>query len=210
MPDEGGTTKPASLTFLSSAHGTEGLGNGLPARGAVARVSRRATTSDLDHLLGLCAEFCAVDRHPFDLLAHRQALEPLLVDDSLGFVLVDDGGYAVVTWGWSLESGGRDALLDELYVRDRGHGHGRRLLDRAIDEARAGGARRVFLETERPNRSARRFYDRAGFVTEDSVWMSLDLDADPRDPSAPGGEHAEAAALDGDLVTDVEETPGRP
>lgn len=26
-------------------------------------------------------------------------------------------GYAIVTWGYSLESGGREALLDEIYLK---------------------------------------------------------------------------------------------
>lgn len=166
--------------------------------------------ADLDHLLGLCAEFCAVDGHPFDAGAYRRAIVPLLGGDDTGFVLVDDDGYAVVTWGWSLESGGRDALLDEIYVTDRGRGRGRDLLEAAILAARAGGARRVFLETERANEPARRFYGRAGFVTEDSVWMSLDLDGDPGDPATAGGEDAQTTTLDGHLVPDVEEPTGRP
>jgi ribosomal protein S18 acetylase RimI-like enzyme len=44
-----------------------------------------------------------------------------------------------------------------------------------IDDCRRRGARRIFLETERPNESARRLYARHGFTVDDSIWMSLHL-----------------------------------
>jgi GNAT superfamily N-acetyltransferase len=109
------------------------------------------------------------------------ALRPLLADDGLGqvWVLADDGGglggYGVVTWGWSLEAGGREALLDELYVRERDRGAGALLLEAAAVGSRAAGASRLFLETEPANAAVRRFYARHGFVAEDSVWMQRPL-----------------------------------
>ncbi|MEZ5227536.1 MAG: hypothetical protein R2710_12900 [Acidimicrobiales bacterium] len=45
-------------------------------------------------------------------------------------------GYSVVTWGWSLESGGLDCILDEIYVERRRVGSESRLLAYSIDEAR--------------------------------------------------------------------------
>ena len=72
-------------------------------------------------------------------------------------------------------AGGRDALLDELYVRHRDQGAGSRLLAVALEGARAAGATRIFLETEAPNDSVRRFYRRHGFVDEDSVWLQRPL-----------------------------------
>ena len=84
-------------------------------------------------------------------------------------------GYAVVTWSWSLESGGRDCILDELYLDRRGGGLGAMLLQRAVDEARQAGAAAMFLETERLNDGPRRFYARHGFAPEDSIWMSREL-----------------------------------
>jgi GNAT superfamily N-acetyltransferase len=142
---------------------------------------RRAEPADLDALLPLVAEFCAVDGHEFAPALVRTALRPLLADDGLGqvWVLADDGrrlgGYAVVTWGWSLEAGGREALLDELYVRERNQGAGALLVEAVAVGSRAAGASRLFLETESANISVRRFYERHGFVAEDSVWMQRPL-----------------------------------
>jgi len=80
---------------------------------------RRAVPDDLEILLELVAEFCDADGHVFDESVVRAGLEPLLADNSLGTVWMIDGtdGDAVVTWGWSIEIGGPEAVLDELYVR---------------------------------------------------------------------------------------------
>jgi GNAT superfamily N-acetyltransferase len=138
---------------------------------------RTATSKDCDALLPLIREFCEVDSHPFDESFVRTALEPLLADADLGFVLVDEDvtAYAVVTWGYSLESGGREALLDEFYVRDRDRGTGSRMMNEALQLAIRAGAKVIFLETERANSRAREFYARHGFVAEESVWMQRPL-----------------------------------
>jgi len=121
-----------------------------------------------------------LDGHVFESSRVKPALIPLLASDALGVVhLVEEEGwalgYAVVTWGYSLESGGRDALIDEIYIRDRGSGVGTSLLAAILEDVKARGLSRLVLETEKANEAARRFYSRHGFVSEDSVWMSLDL-----------------------------------
>lgn len=141
----------------------------------------RAGAGDLAAVLPLVGEFCAADGHEYDEDRITRALGPLLAGDAHGQVwLVDAGagpaGYAVVTWGWSLESGGREALLDEIYVRDRGHGVGAALLRHAVTAAAGAGAAVMFLETEAHNARVRAFYARHGFAAEDSIWMSRPLD----------------------------------
>jgi GNAT superfamily N-acetyltransferase len=144
---------------------------------------RRATAADRDQLIPLIREFYAVDRHPFDLDRVASALEPLLADDACGQVwLIEEdpaaagpAGYGLLTWGYSLESGGRDVLVDELYVRERGHGTGAGALAQMLEQAAEAGARRAFLETESHNARVRAFYARLGFEVDDSVWMSRDL-----------------------------------
>lgn len=146
---------------------------------------RRAAGPDLDVLLPLVAEFYRIDRHAFDESAVRRALAPLLTGDDAGQVhlittpagAVD--GYAVLTWGYSLESGGREGLVDELYVRGRNAGLGGQALEELLAHARRAGCRVVFLETEAHNPRVRRFYARHGFAVEESVWMSTVLDGSP-------------------------------
>ena len=136
---------------------------------------RRANPDDRDELLELIAEFYEVDNHPFNHDTVVQGLLPLLESDEYGIVLITEGGYAVLVWSYSLESGGRDALLDEIYVRDRGRGTGRELMERVFAEMRERGLSGIFLETEPHNDRARDFYAGLGFEVEDSVWMSAHL-----------------------------------
>jgi GNAT superfamily N-acetyltransferase len=134
-------------------------------------------------LLPLVSEFYRIDRHAFDEAAVHVALGPLLADDTAGQVWLiradptsDIVGYAVLTWGYSLESGGREGLLDELFLRQRSTGLGSRAIAELVEQARYAGCRVVFLETEAHNARVRRFYGRHGFIEQDSVWMSRTLD----------------------------------
>ena len=146
---------------------------------------RRATSADLDALLALTRAFGIEEGRRYDETHVAGALEPLLRDDTHGQVWLlagpvgDDGplGYAVLSWGWGVESGGREGLVDEIFVAEgsRGRGLGGVLLSAVLEAARAAGCRTLFLETERPNEAARRLYRRHGLVDEDSIWMRAEL-----------------------------------
>lgn len=142
---------------------------------------RSATPADLPSLMALVEAFYAIDGHPFSDERVRTALTELITHERFGHVWVatrhaDDAqplsGYAVATWGYSLEAGGREAVLDEIFTDPRGAGIGSLLLDAVIVGCREAGMRRVFLETEQPNHGARNFYLRNGFDQDDSIWMS--------------------------------------
>jgi GNAT superfamily N-acetyltransferase len=138
---------------------------------------RRATPDDLDIVLELVAEYCEADQHPFDPMIARAGVEPLLTDDTHGAIwMIDDtDGYVAVTWGWSIEIGGHEVVLDELFVRTRNRGKGGRALAVIEQVCRDRGAKRIFLETELANEDARRLYERHGYVADTSVWMSKEL-----------------------------------
>lgn len=138
----------------------------------------RATVADLPALLVLIKEFCAIDGHVFDEQRIGESLPALLSSDTHGVVWkIGDpvDGYAVITWGYSLESGGREALVDEIYVRSRGNGLGSAALAAILEDCRQRGCKVMFLETEARNARVRRFYARAGFRADDSIWMSRSL-----------------------------------
>lgn len=139
---------------------------------------RRARPADAGELLPLIEAFCRADGHAFERPRVEAALAPLLQDDSHGLVwLIGEpaAGYAVVTWGYSLESGGRDALLDEIFVAERGQGLGARAVHDLLADLARRGISRIFLETESHNEQVRRFYRRLGFQAEDSIWMSREI-----------------------------------
>lgn len=138
----------------------------------------RATIEDLPHLLVMISEFCAIDGHDFDEQRLGDCLPPLLINDDHGVVWKigePADGYAVITWGYSLESGGLEALIDEIYVRSRDGGLGTRALSAILEDCRTRGCKIVFLETEAHNSRVRRFYTRLGFKADDSIWMSRSL-----------------------------------
>ncbi|MGA0078999.1 MAG: GNAT family N-acetyltransferase [Candidatus Nanopelagicales bacterium] len=141
---------------------------------------RLATSEDYQDLIPLIKEFCEVDNHEFDDARIEKSLGPLLEDAELGRVIILEvkgelKGYAVLTWGWSLESGGREALLDEIYVRKRNQGWGALLLEKVVATAKDNGAKIIFLETELANERVRDFYIRHSFNKEDSIWLSQKL-----------------------------------
>jgi len=130
-------------------------------------------------VLDLMERFYAEDRYPFDREKARAALEPFLADPALGRAwLFKDGGaavgYFVLTLGWSLEYGGRDAFVDELFVSPshRGRGLGRRALE-VIDEAcRELGVHALHLEVEKNNVRAAELYRKRGFEDHDRRLMT--------------------------------------
>ncbi len=142
-------------------------------------VLQRARIEHLPLMLTLVSEFCVTDQHTFDPDRVTRALVPLLEDDAHGVVYLADNeqGYVVITWGYSLESGGREALIDEIYLRRRGQGLGSKVMDALFDDMAARGVVKMFLETETHNRRARQFYARQGFVEDDSIWMSRQISA---------------------------------
>ena len=148
---------------------------------------RPATTADEPTLLELMRELYRHERMAWDERAARAALHGVLADPSLGRgVLIElDGavaGYLVVCFGWSLEFQGRDAFVDEIYVREgfRGRGFGTRALEIAAELCRANGVRALHLEVERRNTRAQAVYRKAGFVDREHYLMTRRL--------APAGE----------------------
>ena len=150
----------------------------------VKRVSitiRQAAQSDLEGLVPLCVEYCNSDGHTVNDDLIRSGVAGLLNDSSNGFMLVacdEQGtlvGYAAVSTGWSIEIGGADYVLDELFVQRQGEGIGRQLVVAVEHRCVELGVRRIFLETEKENERARSLYRRLGFAEDDSVWMSKEL-----------------------------------
>lgn len=110
----------------------------------------------------------------------RAAVEPLLQNPQLGRIwLIQDAGqtvgYAAICVGYSIEFGGLDAFIDELYLIEsaRGRGLGKAVLLQLKSQAAAMGVRALHLEVSRSNARARQLYEGAGFEARESyVLMS--------------------------------------
>ena len=141
---------------------------------------RRAARTDLDALVELAIEFRSVGGEGSDRATIVDGFGGLLGDDTHGVVWVaidadELVGYAVVTWGWSIEIGGLDVVLDEIFTRRRGTGVGSALIEHLERDCRDRGVKRIFLETELVNDRARRLYERHGYVADTSIWMAKEL-----------------------------------
>jgi ribosomal protein S18 acetylase RimI-like enzyme len=143
---------------------------------------RPATRADEPTLLELMREFYRHEGMAFSEPAARSALRGVLDDPSRGRAILieldgDVAGYLVVCFGWSLEFQGRDAFVDELYLRERfrGKGIGSRALEVAAELCRASGVRALHLEVERSNTRAQAVYRRAGFADREFYLMTRRL-----------------------------------
>jgi ribosomal protein S18 acetylase RimI-like enzyme len=140
---------------------------------------RLAVESDADALLEFMQEYYAFDGHGFDREKARVALTALLRDSKLGLAwLILDGdaavGYIVLCIGYSLEWLGRDAFVDEFYLREeyRGRGWGRQTMSFLEEAARAAGIRTLHLEVVQENTSALHLYRKLGFTEHRSTFLS--------------------------------------
>ena len=140
---------------------------------------RIAERADSETLLEFMREYYEFDHLPFDEPIARAALTKFVGAESLGrvWLISYEGeaiGYLVLTLGYSLEYGGRDAFLDEVYIRasHRGRGIGQSALAFVEDVCRSLGVRALHLEVERANTSAHGLYRKAGFVDHDRYLMT--------------------------------------
>ena len=143
---------------------------------------RPAGADDLPVLMDMLRRFYVEDRIPLDEPRVRRGLTQLLADASLGAALFAEAegrrvGYLVLGWCFSVEQGGRHALIDELYLEPaaRGRGLGTALLAAACDWARGQGAEVARLEVNRHNPRARALYLRHGFRDDDRDILSAAL-----------------------------------
>nr|WP_295737185.1 GNAT family N-acetyltransferase [uncultured Acidocella sp.] len=132
--------------------------------------TRRATPADTDLFLQMCRDFHLEDGSPLDeageaTIAHICAGEAL----APAFLLEHKGapaGFFVLTLGYSVENGGTDGFIDDIYLIPalRGQGLGRQAVDLAIAAAREVGIRVLLLEVEAHNERAYSLYRKMGFA----------------------------------------------
>ncbi|MBK0326765.1 GNAT family N-acetyltransferase [Rhodobacteraceae bacterium F11138] len=134
-----------------------------------------AKPADLDRLTALVAAFHQEAGIELTDEARRAGLAPLLegIPHGAAYLLGPARapmGYIIVTFGWSVEFGGMDGFIDEIYlrraVRKRGIATEALIaLPKALAQA---GLKALHLEVDRENETARRLYGRAGFKARDS------------------------------------------
>lgn len=149
---------------------------------------RSADAEDIPLLVALMTEFYSETATPLDSARAAAAFAALVGDDRLGHIWLIQGGehdvgYVVATFSYSMEFGGPNAFVDDLFIQAPFRGVG--LGTAALQEVRAfcleRGVRALHLETGRDNIVAHALYRRAGFVTTDRQLLTLVL-ANPGEP----------------------------
>jgi len=142
---------------------------------------RRATIDDLPELLPRTGALNAHEGIAIEPAVLEAALARLLGDPAIGgaWLVELDGstvGYAIATFGYDLEFGGRDATLTELWIDPaaRGAGAASAALDLVAETLRGLGVGALHLQV-RPDNPARRLYDRSGFTASPRVVMTRRL-----------------------------------
>lgn len=131
---------------------------------------RVAEITDITILLELVKEFHETEKLAFDEKLDGNALAIFLANASWGQVWLiqqeDEAiGYMILTLGYSLEYRGRDAFIDEFYLRPkhRGQGIGTQMLAFTEETCRVLGVQALHLEVDFENPDAQRLYHRVGY-----------------------------------------------
>ena len=137
-----------------------------------------AKTEDLDRIIRLVADFHAEEGIEQDDATRRGAVLPLLEGSPHGAIYLAGParapiGYVIVTFGWSVEFGGMDGFVDEIYIRAavRGRGIGSEIL-MSLPKALAGaGMKALHLEVARDNPRARKLYEKLRFEPRENYML---------------------------------------
>lgn len=142
-----------------------------------------AKPEHLGTLLPLVAAFHAEEGIERTDAAREAAIAPLLEGIPYGAVYIIGPtrapiGYIVVTFSWSVEFGGMDSFVDEIYIRPavRGRGIATEVLTELPKTLAEAGIKAIHLEVDRENEPAQRLYARARFKPRlNYVLMSKEL-----------------------------------
>lgn len=140
---------------------------------------RIAEISDTEILMKFIQEFYDFDKYPFNDCTVRTTLAKILNNDGLGRVwLIQHGseaiGYIILTFGYSLEYQGRDAFIDEFYIKAncRGQGVGISTIKFTESVCPSLGIHGIHLEFERQNTVAQSFYRKVVFKDQERYLMT--------------------------------------
>ena len=140
---------------------------------------KRATQEDVKELLVLMDLLYEHDGQSFDVAHALRATSELILTPEAGTIWLLQSerrtvGYCVLTFGFSIEFHGRDALVDELFLlpTQRGKGWGKLALEFMFQQCRAAGVEAVHVDVNLVNEHAAAVYRHLGFVQPDRRRMT--------------------------------------
>jgi len=137
-----------------------------------------ATADHFDRLDALVAAFHTEEGITLSAEARATGIKPLLegIPHGAAYLIGPPRapiGYIIVTFGWSVEFGGMDGFIDEIYIRPgvRGRGVASEVLLSLPRALAGGGVKALHLEVGTENTTAQRLYARAGFRLRDGYHL---------------------------------------
>lgn len=135
--------------------------------------------SDIPELLSMMADFYSIDNYPFDKSKTERNLHQFIANNQLGRVwILREGinipGYIILCFGFSFEHGGRDAFIDEFYIKPayRHRGLGKKTLEFLDEHLRQLSVNKIHLEVEQHNKVGSRLYRKMGFIDNGRILLS--------------------------------------
>ena len=140
---------------------------------------KNAGIQDLDKLLILMHEYFDFHDLPFDVPAARSALQELLLNPRLGKVWVIEAdtrpvGYLALYFVFNLQHHGRNAVVEDIYLKGGYMGQGVRgmALQHVEKFCVQTGIQAIFLQVNRADLGAQDFYRNVGYAAQDYLLMS--------------------------------------
>ena len=143
---------------------------------------RKLEARDSEEFLAMAKEFYSGPGvlHEVDPRVFERTLAELLSDSPFlcGYIFEKEGktaGYALLSYSFAPEVGGRSVFIEEIYIREpyRGQGMGSRFLDYCLS-LMEGDTRRIRLEAVRSNEKAIALYRKYGIEELDYMQMVID------------------------------------
>lgn len=138
-----------------------------------------AKNSQIPEILGMMTEFNTIDNYHFDKKIGNNNLIDFISNSELGklwVIYLEDKivGYIILTFGFSFEYEGRDAFIDEFFIKEgfRNQGIGRQTMELIDVQAKELGINAIHLEVERQNQKGNRLYLSQGYKSNDRMLLT--------------------------------------
>lgn len=142
----------------------------------------KASEKDVPEILKMMEEFNSIFNYPFDKGRTKENLLHFLTDQNLGraWIIKNDRltiGYIIFAFGFSFEHNGRDAFIDELFLKSayRHKGIGKLAMDFIYEEALRLEVNAIHLEVEQHNKVGSKLYREKGYIDNGRILLSKKL-----------------------------------
>lgn len=148
------------------------------------RITQYTEEDKLD-VLEMMGLFSEIDGYHFDPIIREENLLEFISNRSLGrLYLIKDKhlnlGYIVLAFGFSFEYKGRDAFIDEFFIKEgyRNKVIGHLAMDFVVSESKRLNVNVVHLEVEMQNVNANKLYFNKGYQSNGRKLLSKEIEMD--------------------------------